>query len=206
MKLRGTGQVVVNTFGDGATSEGDFHAGINFAGVQGAPIVFVCENNRYAISADYHHQTASENIAAKGHAYGMPGFLVDGMDVLASYYVMRHAVERARDGVGPSLVEMQVYRYGAHSSDDDDSVYRPRAEVQAWRERDPLDRYARFLAKRGLWDAAGDAELREQIDAEITAAVAASTESGKVPFEWMFDDVYAEPSPHLLKQKSGLPD
>src|SRR5690625_910358 len=156
MKVQGTGQIVISTFGDGATSEGDFHAGINFAGVQGAPIVFVCQNNHYAISADYHHQTASDNIAMKAHAYGMPGYLVDGMDVLASYFVMKHAVAQAREGVGPALVELQVYRYGAHSSDDDDSVYRPKAEVEAWRRRDPLERYRRFLEKRGLWDQADE--------------------------------------------------
>jgi len=104
MKLRNTGQVVVTGFGDGATSEGDFHAAINFAGVQGAPMVFVCENNRYAISVDYHKQTASETVAAKAHAYGMPGYLVDGMDVLACYYVVKEAVSRAREGLGPALV------------------------------------------------------------------------------------------------------
>ncbi len=202
MKIQGTGQVVINTFGDGATSEGDFHAGINFAGVQGAPIVFVCQNNRYAISADYHHQTASENIALKAHAYGMPGYLVDGMDVLASYFVMVEAVKRAREGVGPSLVEMQVYRYGAHSSDDDDSVYRPREEVEAWRRRDPLDRYRRFLVKRNLWNEADDQAMRESIDAEISRAAQANRDAGKAPLEWMFDDVTAEMLPHLARQKA----
>ena len=202
MKIQGTGQVVINTFGDGATSEGDFHAGINFAGVQGAPAVFVCQNNRYAISADYHHQTASENIAMKAHAYGMPGYLVDGMDVLASYFVMKEAVQRAREGVGPSLVEMQVYRFGAHSSDDDDSVYRPREEVEAWRRRDPLDRYRRFLAKRKLWNEAEDKAMREQIDAEISAAIQVNRDAGRAETDWMFDDVTAEMLPNLARQKA----
>ena len=150
MKLRESGQTVITTFGDGATSEGDFHAGINFAGVKGAPIVFACQNNGYAISADYNHQTASESIAIKAKAYGMPGYLVDGMDVLASYYVMKQAVEQAREGIGPSLGELQVYRYGAHSTDDDDSIYRPREELDAWLKRDPLERFERFLKKRDL--------------------------------------------------------
>lgn len=201
IKLRGSGQVVVTTFGEGATSEGDFHAGINFAGVQGAPVVFVCENNGYAISADYHHQTAAQSIAMKAHAYGMPGYLVDGMDVLAAYFVMKHAVENARQGVGPALVEMRTYRFGAHSSDDDDSVYRPRGEVEAWLKKDPLERYARFLKKRGLWDEAAVAAMRERFDEEVTVAVDASSAAGRVPVEWMFDDVYAEPTPHLLRQR-----
>lgn len=202
MKLQGTGQVVIATFGDGATSEGDFHAGINFAGVKGAPAVFVCQNNRYAISADYHHQTASENIAMKAHAYGMPGYLVDGMDVLASYYVMRDAVKRAREGVGPALVELQVYRYGAHSSDDDDSVYRPRAELEAWLKRDPLDRFRRFLDRRGLWSDADEERTRQEIDAQITAAIQVNRDAGRVPEEWMFDDVHDEMLPNLAKQKA----
>lgn len=202
MKIQGTGQIVINTFGDGATSEGDFHAGINFAGVQGAPAVFVCQNNHYAISAGYHHQTASENIAQKAHAYGMPGYLVDGMDVLASYFVMQHAVQQAREGIGPSLVELQVYRYGAHSSDDDDSVYRPKAEVEAWRKRDPIERYRRFLEKRGLWDEAEDTVMRSEIEDEISRSIQNNRDAGRVPEEWMFDDVTAEMLPNLARQKA----
>jgi 2-oxoisovalerate dehydrogenase E1 component alpha subunit len=201
MKIRGTNEVTVTTFGDGATSEGDFHAGINFAGVQGAPIVFVCQNNGYAISADYHHQTAAENIAAKAHAYGMPGYHVDGMDPLASYFVMQEAVDRARQGIGPSLVEFKVYRYGAHSSDDDDSSYRPQAELEAWRQRDPLLRYRRFLEARGLWSDAQEESLRAEVAAELSAAVAAAEAAGAVPVEWMFDDVYAELPDTLAEQR-----
>jgi len=204
MKLQDTGQVVVTTFGDGATSEGDFHAGINFAGVQGAPIVFVCENNRYAISVDYHKQTASENIAVKGHAYGMPGYYVDGMDVLACYYVMREAVERAREGRGPAIVETLVYRYGAHSSADDDSRYRPREEVELWRRRDPIVRLGRLLERRGLWDAAQDEALKGELDAELSAAIKEAEAAGPVPITWMFEDVYAEVPEHLREQQEGL--
>ncbi len=131
MKLAGRGEVCVTSFGDGATSEGDWHAGMNFAGVQGAPVVFVCENNRYAISVELQKQSGSATIAEKAHAYGMPGYRVDGMDVLACLYLMRELVGRARDGFGPALVEATVYRYGAHSSADDDSMYRPAEEVAA---------------------------------------------------------------------------
>jgi 2-oxoisovalerate dehydrogenase E1 component alpha subunit len=204
MKLQNTGQVAVASFGDGATSEGDFHAGLNFAGAQGAPLVFACENNRYAISVDYHKQTAAESIAAKAHAYGMPGYIVDGMDVLACTFVMREAIERARAGLGPALVELQVYRYGAHSSADDDSRYRPREEVEAWKRRDPLGRMQRFLTKRNLWDEEWDSELREEIIQEQTAALKEAQAAGEVPLEWMLEDVFAEPTPNLLEQQSYL--
>lgn len=204
MKLRGSAEVVVASFGEGATSEGDFHAAINFAGVQGAPIVFVCQNNRYAISVDYHKQTASETIAAKATAYGMPGYLVDGMDVLASYFVLREAIERARDGHGPALVELQVYRYGPHSSADDDSRYRPREEVEAWQRRDPLKRYARFLERRGLYHEAWAAELRAELSDALAQAAKDAEAAGPVPTEWLFDDVYAEPLPHLVAQRAEL--
>ncbi len=194
MKLRNTGEVAVCTFGDGATSEGDWHAGINFAAVQGAPAVFICENNRYAISVGYEKQTASENIAVKAQAYGMPGYYVDGMDVLASYYVVREAVERARSGHGPALVELVVYRYGPHSSADDDSRYRPKEEVEMWKtQKDPIERFRRFLEKQGLWTAEWEASLREEITAELAKAAEEAEAAGEIPAEWMFDDVYAEP-------------
>jgi 2-oxoisovalerate dehydrogenase E1 component alpha subunit len=204
MKLSGKGDVVVTTFGEGATSEGDFHAGINFAGAQGAPVVFVCQNNRYAISVGYNKQTAAENVAAKAHAYGMPGYQVDGMDPLACFYVIRDAVERAREGVGPTLVEALVYRYGPHSPADDDSRYRPAEEVEAWRKRDPLARMRRFLERRGIWDEEQETALRKEIDAEQRQAVKDAEASGKVPREWMFDDVFAEVPDHLREQQESL--
>jgi 2-oxoisovalerate dehydrogenase E1 component alpha subunit len=202
VKLRGTGQVVIVSFGDGATSEGDFHAAINFAGVQGAPIVFVCQNNRLAISVDYHKQTAAETIAIKAKAYGMPGYYVDGMDVIASYYLMREVVERTRAGFGPVLVEMQVYRFKAHSSDDDDSLYRSPEDVALWQKRDPLLRMLRYLKKRGLWSDKDELEARASIEADILQAVAEIDAAERVPTTWMFEDVFAEMPEHLLEQKS----
>jgi|TARA_Y100000814_G_scaffold293555_1_gene275630 2-oxoisovalerate dehydrogenase E1 component alpha subunit len=204
MKLRGTGQVVVTNFGDGATSEGDFHAGINFAGAEGAPIVFVCENNRYALSVGYNKQTGSENIAMKAHAYGMPGYHVDGMDLLACYFVMRDAVKRARDGAGPSLVEMVVYRYGPHSSADDDSQYRPKEEVEAWWRRDPLVRTKRFLEKLDLINEEEDLALRHEVDTELKEAAKLADQAGPIPTDWMFEDVFDELPPHLLTQRKEI--
>lgn len=204
MKLQNRDQVTVTSFGDGATSEGDFHAAINFAAVQGAPIVFVCENNRYAISAEYHKQTASETIAQKAEAYGMPGYYVDGMDVLACYYVMQECLERARSGLGPSLVEMTVYRYGPHSSADDDSRYRSPEEMQAWRQRDPIPCMQRFLAKRGLWSEEEDERLQADIKQAQAEAIRIANAAGSVPTSWMFDDVYAEIPPHLIEQRREI--
>ena len=203
MKLRGTGQVAVATFGDGATSEGDFHAGVNFAAVQGAPIVFVCENNRYAISVDLHKQSASETVAAKAHAYGMPGYTVDGMDPLACFYVVQEAVARAREGRGPALVELLVYRYGPHSNADDDSGYRSADEVAAWRKRDPLGRFRRFLEGRNLWSDAQETALRAELKERLEAAQTEAEAAGKVPTEWLFDDVYAELPDSLKRQRDG---
>ena len=204
MKLQNTGQVTVTTFGDGATSEGDFHAALNFAAVQGAPIVFVCENNGYAISVGLSKQSASETVAAKAHAYGMPGYTVDGMDTLACFFVLQEAVARAREGRGPVLVELLVYRYGAHSSADDDSGYRAPEEVAAWRARDPLPRFRQFLEKRGLWSDEDEAKLRKELGQTLTTAQNEAEAAGKVPTEWMFDDVYAEQLEFLRKQQGEL--
>lgn len=204
MKLRGTDQVTVCTFGDGSTSEGDWHAGVNFAGAQGAPIVFACQNNRYAISVGFEKQTGSDSIYTKAHAYGMPGYFVDGMDALASYYVMREAVQRARDGFGPALVELLVYRYGGHSSADDDSRYRPRAEVEAWRKRDPIARLRRFLTRKGLWDEAAEREAEAVVKAQVDDAIAQAQAAGDVALETMFEDVLAEVPERLVKQRSEL--
>ncbi len=203
-KIEGKGEVTVCTFGDGATSEGDWHAGVNFAGAQGAPAVFVCENNGYAISVDLKRQTGSDTIHQKAHAYGMPGYYVDGMDVLASYLVMQEAVARAREGVGPALVELMVYRYGGHSSADDDSRYRPREEVSLWRGRDPLERFRRFLEKRDLWDEEAERSAREEIDAEFTAALKTAEEAGPPELSLMFEDVLAEMPARLRRQRDEL--
>ncbi len=204
MKIQGTGQVVVTTFGDGATSEGDWHAALNFAGAQGAPIVFAAENNRYAISVNFEKQSGSPRIADKAHAYGFPGYHVDGMDVLASLYVAREAVERARQGLGPSLVEFLVYRYGPHSSADDDRVYRSREEVEFWRKKDPILRFERFLEKKGLWTPEEGEKIRETIKADLLAAEEKAEAAGPVPPEWMFDDLYSTPYWLLEEQRQIL--
>lgn len=197
-------EVVVTTFGDGATSEGDWHTAMNLAAVRKAPIVFACENNGYAISVRLAAQTATATIAEKARAYGMPGYRVDGMDVLACHYVMKQAIARARRGEGPALVDMAVYRYGPHSSSDDDSVYRAADEVAAWKKRDPIDRFYRFLAARNLIDEGADKALRERIKGELAAAGERAGAAGTAPVEWLFDDVLAELPWHLVDQRELL--
>lgn len=172
-KLRGDSTVTIVYFGDGATSETDFHSGMNFAGVWKTPTVFICSNNLYAISVPYEKQTASETIAQKAIAYGFEGLRVDGMDPIAVYLATSLAVRRARQGKGPTLIEAMTYRYGGHATADDDSLYRSAEEVEAWKAKDAIERLRRFLESRGEWDErSGEKvamEIKDSVDAAITA-------------------------------------
>ncbi len=169
-KLRGESTVTAVYFGDGATSEVDFHSGMNFAGVWRTPTVFICANNLYAISVPYEKQTASETIAQKAGAYGFEGVRVDGMDVVAMFLTTRQAIEKARNGGGPTLIEAMTYRYGPHATADDPTLYRTREEEEMWRGRDPIDRLRGFLQQRGEWDEA----VGEKVQMETTDLVAAA--------------------------------
>jgi 2-oxoisovalerate dehydrogenase E1 component len=171
-ELRGDGTVAAVYFGDGATSEIDFHSGMNFAGVWKTPTVFICSNNLYAISVPYDRQTAAATIAQKAVAYGMPGVRVDGMDVLAVYQATLEAVERARSGEGPTLIEAMTYRYGPHATADDQYRYRSKDEEEAWRERDPIERLRRFLETRGELDEDVVAAVRDDIVSRVDEALA----------------------------------
>jgi 2-oxoisovalerate dehydrogenase E1 component alpha subunit len=174
MKYRHEDAVVGCWFGDGATSEGDWHEGLNFAAIHRLPVVFICENNHYAISVPQSKQMAVENVADRASAYGMPGVVVDGNDVLACYGAMKTAHERARNGEGPTLVECKTYRFLGHTSDDDDKTYRTRDEVDEARHDDPLQRFREYLLSHGILDDAGSeamrAEAKTVIDEAITAA------------------------------------
>jgi 2-oxoisovalerate dehydrogenase E1 component alpha subunit len=203
-KLNGWDEMTLVSFGEGATSEGDWHAGLNFGGVYGANIVYLCENNHYAISVDFKGQSASRNVMVKAHAYGMPGYLVDGQDVLAVHAIVQECADRARQGGGPSLIEAQTYRYGSHSSADDDSKYRPKAEVEAWKKRDPIERFRRFLEREGIWTKDLEDRIRSEITAEIDAAVTQAEASGEVTWDTMFDDVFLEMPATLRRQKAAL--
>src|SRR5712671_7990573 len=170
-RIKGDRTVVAAYMGDGATSEGDFHVAMNFAGVFKAPVVFVCQNNHWAISVPTQKQTASESIAIKAVAYGFEGVKVDGNDAEAVYAAMKAAVDRARSGGGPTLVECETYRIGAHSSSDDPSRYRDEGEVEQWRKRDPLDLMRARLQGWGLWSAREEDELRAQVLEDVNRAI-----------------------------------
>ncbi|HZD22249.1 MAG TPA: pyruvate dehydrogenase (acetyl-transferring) E1 component subunit alpha, partial [Acidimicrobiia bacterium] len=175
-KLRGGDTVTVTYFGDGATSEGDFHAGLNFAGVWKTPTVFICANNLYAISVPYDQQTGSETIAQKAEAYGFEGIRVDGMDPIAMYLATRKAVQKARSGDGPTLIEAMTYRYGPHATADDDTLYRSREEVDEWKKRDAIERLRLFLLTRGEWDERVGEKVAMEITESVDAAVASLEE------------------------------
>ncbi len=190
--LRSDGKpgVVVAYSGEGATSEGDWHEAMNFAGIHGLPLICVVENNRYAISVPEAEEVAG-SLAARGEGYGMPGVSVDGNDVLAVYTVMGEAVERARAGGGPSLIEAQTYRYYAHTSDDDDKLYRTRDEVEQWRRRDPLLLLRQYLAEHRLLTEDEESAIDEQVTAEVAEAVRAA-EAASDPDDAL-SGVYAKP-------------
>jgi 2-oxoisovalerate dehydrogenase E1 component alpha subunit len=171
VRYRGEDAVVGCWFGDGATSEGDWHEGMNFAGIHRLPVVFICENNRYAISVPQSKQMAVEDVAVRAEGYGFPGVVVDGNDVLACYRAAKEAVERARSGGGPTLIECKTYRFYSHTSDDDDRTYRSREEVEAARHQDPLLRFGAYLREHGLLDEGAEERLRAEVKAEVEEAV-----------------------------------
>jgi pyruvate dehydrogenase E1 component alpha subunit len=202
MKLKKAATATLVMFGDGATSEGGFHEGLNFAGVFQAPVVFLCQNNGWAISVPRARQTHSETLAQKGLAYGIPGLQVDGNDVLAVYREVGAALARARAGGGPTLIEALTYRLGAHTTSDDPTRYRPADETTAWREtRDPLTRLRAYLESQGLWDAGRQEELERETQAKVAATVNIALETPMPPSEAMFDHLFAEDTSFLVAQR-----
>jgi pyruvate dehydrogenase E1 component subunit alpha len=199
-KLRKEKNLALVYFGDGATSEGDFHAGMNFAGVFSLPTIFFCKNNGYAISMPVHRQTASPTLAIKAVAYGMPGIRVDGNDLLAVYKATKEAVRRARAGEGPTLIEAVTFRMGPHSTADDPTRYRDETEVEGWKSYDPIVRFRRYLEKKGLWDEQQDVQLRERLDTQIQQALAAAEKTAPPPLESLVEDVYATVPWHLKEE------
>ena len=169
-KQRKEDAVTAAYFGEGAASQGDTHEAMNFAGIHKLAVVFVCENNGYAISVPQSSQMAIENVAERAAGYGFPGVVVDGNDVLACYEVARQAVERARRGEGPTLIEAKTYRFTAHSSDDDDKRYRPAEEVAIWRQKDPVQRFARYLRDAGILTDPVEEEITERVTQQVDEA------------------------------------
>lgn len=199
-RLRREPSVAVTYFGDGATSTGDFHAGMNFAAVQQLPVVFVCKNNGWAISLPRAKQTRVERLSDKAAAYGMPGIQVDGNDVLAVYKVAHEAVEWARSGSGPVMVELLTQRMGPHSTADDPTRYREPELLEPWKKKDPLVRFRLYLESRGLWTEADEERAASEMDARITEALGRAEKIPPPPLETMFEDVYAQMPWHLREQ------
>jgi TPP-dependent pyruvate/acetoin dehydrogenase alpha subunit len=194
VKYRQEDAVVGCWFGDGATSEGDWHEGLNFAGIHRLPVVFVCENNQYAISVHQSKQMAVKDVAVRAEGYGFPGVVVDGNDVLACYAAMRQAHERARAGEGPTLIECKTYRYLPHTSDDDDKSYRSREEVEEARNHDPVILFGRYLSEQGVIDDAADEQLHAEVKTEIEAAIQAAWDAPDPTPESALLHIFEEPS------------
>lgn len=199
-KLRKEDTVSMGYLGDGASSTGDFHAAANFAGVMKLPVVFFCQNNQWAISVPLSAQTASESIAIKAVAYGFPGVRVDGNDLFAVIDATRAAVDRARRGEGPTLVEAVTFRMGGHSSSDDPTRYRDADLVSEWERRDPLARLRKHLEQRGVLVDGDEARWTQEIQDEIGAAITEAEALPPPPIESMFADVYRDMPPHLAEQ------
>jgi len=189
-KIRGDGGVSIVYFGDGASSKGDFHEGLNFAAIHKLPAIFVCENNQYAISVPTSKQMAVRSVADRAVGYGMFGESIDGTDPLAVYRSVKLAADRARAGHGPTLIESNVVRLTPHSSDDDDRRYRPEGEREQARSRDPLNVFSRYLRAHGLLDEGSEARMRESIRKTVEEALE-QAEAAPIPSpETAFDHVY----------------
>ncbi|HEY1555297.1 MAG TPA: thiamine pyrophosphate-dependent dehydrogenase E1 component subunit alpha [Kofleriaceae bacterium] len=203
-KVMGKDDVAMVYFGEGTSSTGEFHVGMNFAGVWKAPCIFMCRNNGWAISVPTSKQTAAKSFAAKAVGYGMPGIRVDGNDLLAVWQVASEAIERARAGEGPTLIEALTYRVQGHSSSDDPSVYRDPKEPEIWEKKDPISRLRAYMRHRGLWSEGWEKEISDRYNQAITDALAASDQKHAPAIETMFDDVYEELPWNLREQRDYL--
>jgi len=201
-RIAGENIVVMTIFGDGATSRGGFHAGLNFAGIHRLPVVFIIENNQWAISVPAKKQTGSPTFAIKGVAYNIPGMRVDGNDVVAVYMTAKEAVDRAREGRGPILIEAVTYRMGPHTTADDPSRYRPPEEVKKIERYDPIQRFRRYLIDRGYISEKEDKEIYEEWSRRIEDTVRKCLSKPQLPEEVIFDDVYSKRFWNLEEQAS----
>lgn len=202
MKYRGEKDSVVVTFlGDGGTSEGDFHEALNFAGVWQVPVVFIVQNNQWAISMPRAKQTHSKTIAQKAIAYDIPGIQVDGNDPLAMFVATQEALERARKGEGPTLIEAVTYRLMMHTTADDPKKYRSDEEVEDWKKKDPLPRFKKYLEGKGLWDARKQKALDAEIKAEIDAAVKEFEAIKDLKPDACFDHVFGTKHDEIEEQR-----
>lgn len=204
-KLRGDDTRFIVYFGDGATSRGEFHSALNFAGIHRPPVVFFCQNNGWAVSTPNDRQTASATFAEKADAYAVRRVRVDGNDPLAVYAATADALE-AMPTEGATLIESVTYRMGFHTSSDNPDLYRKDAEVSAWQEWDPIDRTRKYLEHRGWWDDETEQRLADSLDADIRSAIKAAEALAKTPPESQFDDVFERSTWMLDEQRQRLLD
>src|SRR6266536_1020474 len=203
-RITGDPVVSVGVCGDGATSEGDFNEALNFAGVFQAPVVLVVQNNGWAISVPRHKQSAAPTLASRGAGFGLPSVLVDGNDILAVYAVMQQAVERARSGQGPTLVETLTYRIGAHTTADDPTRYRDPLEIEAWQAKDPIARFQKFLIRRDLLTEEEDRQVVAAVEEELNEAVRVAEAMPPMAPDRFCDYTAATLSPRLQEQRADL--
>lgn len=201
-RLQGDRRVAITYFGDGATSEGDFHEAMNFAAVYDVGCVFFCQNNGWAISLPREEQTRSETIAQKAIAYGMPGVQIDGNDLLGVFATTREAIDRARAGLGPTLIEAVTYRLGPHTTADDPGRYRSSDLTEDWRKRDPLERVRLFLSERREWSDEWQSQIEAEANAEIDRAIELAEALLAYGAADTFDAMYAELTPALVAQRA----
>lgn len=204
MKLQKEDAIAIAYFGDGATSEGDFHVGLNFAAVRKCPVIFFCRNNAYAISTPCCRQFASNGIAPKGIGYGIKTYRVDGNDFFAIYETVFRARSYCLEYNEPVLIEAMTYRLGAHSTSDDPTLYRSNDEVVSWEKKSPILRLGRYLEAKGLWNEERDKELHARISEEITKAIAVAKETPPPALESIVENVYFEVPPELKEQYNEL--
>ncbi|RPA86252.1 hypothetical protein BJ508DRAFT_411433 [Ascobolus immersus RN42] len=205
LKREGEGRVVVCYFGEGAASEGDFHAGLNIAATRSCPVVFICRNNGYAISTPSLEQYKGDGIASRGIGYGIETIRVDGNDIWAVHEVTKRAREIASKEQRPVLIEAMTYRISHHSTSDDSFAYRPREEVESWKRRDdPITRFRKYLENKGLWDSSKEEDLRKTVKKEVMNAFMAAEKERKPRVREMFGDTFKEETPVLKKQREEL--
>lgn len=204
IKQRKQDGVVATFFGDGATSEGDFHGAMNFASVLQAPVIFYCQNNQWAISVPREQQMNSATVAQKALAYDMPTLQIDGNDIFATFKATRDAAERARQGGGPSFIEAVTYRLGDHTTADDARRYRDKAEVDAWLAKDPLIRTRKYMESKGLWSDKKQSDLEERAKRIVDEVVKTALEIEAPEPADFFDHMYAQLPPDLVRQRETM--
>lgn len=200
LKHQGKSGIVATYFGDGASSEGDFHEALNLAGVRKAPVCFFMQNNGYAISTPVALQSATQSFAARARGYGFPGILVDGNDLLAVVAASNFAIERARSGLGPTLIEFRTFRMKSHNTSDDFTIYVDQDELARWADLDPLSRVRKYLVAKSLWSQEREEAELQSIKTRIDQAFEMSSSDFKGEVHQIFENVYAEVHPRLAKQ------